>query len=413
MDHIQITDGHRVKCAPTDTAFYRDPYPSYEFIRGHSDRFWWQDYNHWCFAGWKDVSALLRDKRFGRQILHVATRQELGMPPPLAHSKNFDETEAYSLLAIEPPTHTRLRTLINRAFVSRQIEQMRPRIEQLTHELVDKIETKDQAELLSEFCTPIPLLIIADMLGVPREMSDQLLRWSHDLVAMYMYGRTYETEVQADKSAIEFSDYVKKLAAEKRKTGGDDLICHMLETEHKGQKISESELVSTVILLLNAGHEATVHQMGNAIKTILETDSINPKTLFDSEQSTAATVEESLRFDAPLHMFTRYALEDVELSDTIKLKKGDEIGLMLGAANRDPTRFANSDQFDPTRQDQGNVSFGAGIHFCIGAPLARLEMQSALKILFDRLPNLGLIAPANYRAVYHFHGLDQLKVSHN
>jgi unspecific monooxygenase len=189
----------------------------------------------------------------------------------------------------------------------------------------------------------------------------------------------------------------------------DDLISHLLEAEALGDKLTEDELVSTVILLLNAGHEATVHQTGNAIKSVLESG-LDPRVLFRDEAATAATVEESLRFDAPLHMFTHYALEDLEYKG-ISLQKGDTIGLMLGAANRDPVRFVDPDTFDPSRPNQANVSFGAGIHFCIGAPLARLEMQIALKALFERLPGLHLAEAPLYRDVYHFHGLDRLNVA--
>jgi unspecific monooxygenase len=168
-------------------------------------------------------------------------------------------------------------------------------------------------------------------------------------------------------------------------------------------------MLSTAILLLNAGHEATVHTTGNAVKAILESG-YDPRMLFADDTATAATVEEALRFDAPLHMFTRYALEDLDYNG-IALRKGDVIGLMLGAANRDPNRFTNPNTFDPLRTDGANVSFGAGIHFCIGAPLARLEMQIAMKILFERLPKLHLSAPPRYADVYHFHGLERLDVS--
>jgi cytochrome P450 len=184
----------------------------------------------------------------------------------------------------------------------------------------------------------------------------------------------------------------------------------MLMTEHQGQKLTEPELVSTAILLLNAGHEATVHQTGNAVKSILESG-LDPKALFANPEQTAASVEECLRFDAPLHMFTRYALSDIDLGDGINLRKGDEIGLLLAAANRDPSQFSRAGEFDPFRHDGANVSFGAGIHFCIGAPLARIELQEAMGVLFERLPKLRIAEPPRYGDVYHFHGLERLMVS--
>ena len=183
----------------------------------------------------------------------------------------------------------------------------------------------------------------------------------------------------------------------------------MITAEVDGQKLSDDEIMSTTILLLNAGHEATVHTTGNGVKAILESG-IDPKLLFAGEAQTAATVEECLRYDAPLHMFTRYALADIEL-DGRRFKLGDTIGLMLAAANRDPLRFADADRFDPFRSDGANVSFGAGIHFCIGAPLARIELQVALKVLFERLPRLRLAAAPQYRDTYHFHGLERLDVA--
>lgn len=397
-------------CNPRNPDFYQNPYTFYAALHETTSTFFSDDYGHWCFAGWNDVNALLRDKRFGRQILHIASREELGWPSPLPHTKDFDASEAHSLLALEPPEHTRLRTLVNRAFVSRQVEHLRPRIREMAIDLINKFDDSKPVELLHAFAAPIPVMIIAEMLGVPEEMAPQLLEWSHRMVAMYMYGRTTETEHDANAAARDFTDYVVKLADEKRKKPGTDLISHMITTEHRGQKLTEAELVSTTVLLLNAGHEATVHQAGNGIKSILESG-LDPKELFATRQQTEKTIEECLRFDAPLHMFTRYALSDIELEGGIELKKGDEIGLMLAAANRDPTQFIKPDTFNPNRTDQANVSFGAGIHFCIGAPLARIELQEALAVLFDRFPKLALAEAPKYANNYHFHGLEKLRVN--
>jgi unspecific monooxygenase len=176
-----------------------------------------------------------------------------------------------------------------------------------------------------------------------------------------------------------------------------------------GERLSEEEVISTTILLLNAGHEATVHTTGNGVKSILESG-LDPKALFAGEKQTEATVEECLRFDAPLHMFTRYALQDVTLENGLSFRQGEVIGLMLGAANRDPARFAQANTFDPFRTDGQNVSFGAGIHFCIGAPLARIELQVAMRTLFERLPRLRLAEAPQYKNIYHFHGLERLEV---
>jgi cytochrome P450 len=400
----------RASAQPRDLAFYRDPYAFYDAVHADSPAFFWDNYDHWCFAGFKDVSALLRDKRFGRQILHLMSREELGMPPPKAHTAAFDATEKYTLLNLEPPDHTRLRALVNRAFVSRNVEQLRPRIERLANELIDGFELEGHAELLRSFAVPIPAIVIAEMIGMPAEMAMQLVDWSNRMVAMYMYGVTYETELDANQASIEFIAYIRELIAARRANPREDLLMHMLTGEVNGEKLTDDEVISTTILLLNAGHEATVHTTGNAVKAIIESG-LEPSTLFASEKQTEATVEECLRFDAPLHMFTRYALQDVELEGGLSFRQGEVIGLMLGAANRDPARFADANRFDPFRTDGANVSFGAGIHFCIGAPLARIEMQVALKTLFDRLPGLRFSAPPQYKNIYHFHGLEKLEVT--
>jgi cytochrome P450 len=396
---------------PREPAFYQDPYAFYDAVHATAPTFFWENYGHWCFAGFGDVNALLRDKRFGRQILHLMTRAELGMPEPKPHTTAFDQTEKYSLLQLEPPAHTRLRTLVNRAFVSRNVEQLRPRIERLANELIDAFAGKGEVELLRAFAAPLPAIVIAEMMGLPAQMAPKLLDWSNRMVAMYMFGVTEAVEHDANRASLDFVDYLRGVIAERRAAPREDLLSHMLTADPiDGEKLSEDEVVSTTILLLNAGHEATVHTTGNAVKAILESG-IDPKLLFATEEQTAATVEECLRYDAPLHMFTRYALQDVTLEDGHSFRQGEVIGLMLGAANRDPTRFAHANRFDPFRSDGQNVSFGAGIHFCIGAPLARIELQVALKTLFDRLPTLRLSAPPEAKNVYHFHGLEQLEVA--
>jgi cytochrome P450 len=387
---------------PVDPGFYNDPYPAYHAIRKETPVFQWEHYGHWCFARHEDVNALLRDRRFGRQILHVATREELGWPDTPPHLKPFYDFESHSLLELEPPVHTRLRSLINRSFLSRQVERMRPAITSLANGLIDRFEAKGEAELLGDFATPIPVIVICDLLGVPTDMAQQLLAWSHDMVAMYMARRDRAVEDSAVKATVEFSDFMRGYINRRRKEPKDDLLSELIRAEEQGAKLTEDELVTTAILILNAGHEATVHAIGNGIKCLLEQ---GIRTGIDE-----ACVEETLRYDAPLHLFTRYALEDLEYAG-IRLRKGETVGLMLGAANRDPARFPEPDRFIPGRDPNPQVSFGAGIHFCIGAPLARLEMQIALPLLFQRLPKLALAETPRYRNAYHFHGLENLKVT--
>ena len=400
---MQIDSNTRsVQLDPREAQFYSNPYPTYERIREAVPVFKWEQYGHWCFARHDDVNNLLRDRRFGRQILHVATREELGMAEPQAHLKAFTDHEQHSLLELEPPVHTRLRGLINRAFLARHIERLRPIIVSLSNHLIDGFEAKGEVDLLAAYATPIPVIVICELLGAPTDMADQFLKWSHDHVAMYMARRDRAIEDQAVKSVVEFSLYMRKLIAEKRKSPRDDLLSQLAVANSDGQKLSEDELVTTAILILNAGHEATVHAIGNGVAAMLERGISGPVT--------PALIEEILRFDAPLHMFTRYALEDLEFAG-VKFKKGEVVGLMLGAANHDPARFDAPELFNPTRDVNPHVSFGAGIHFCIGAPLARLEMLIAFETLYSRLPKLKLLDTPRYKDVYHFHGLEELRVN--
>jgi cytochrome P450 len=230
------------------------------------------------------------------------------------------------------------------------------------------------------------------------------------MVKMYMFGVDGAVEAEADRAAAEFVSYLTGVIAERRSDPRPDLLTHMLDAEIDGQRLTEAEVIATTILLLNAGHEATVHTTGNAVATILR-NGCDPAELFAGDEQADATVEECLRFDAPLHLFTRYALGDVEFDSGLRLRRGEQIGLMLGAANRDPRRFDRPDDFDPFRTDGGNVSFGAGIHFCIGAPLARLELATSLRLLFERLPGLRLATEPQYRDIFHFHGLDAVSVT--
>ncbi len=398
----------RVSLSPRDPDFTEDPYRAYGVIRAEVPAFFWEDYGFWCFARHADVSALLRDRRFGRQILHVMNREELGWPEPSPQLAPFDALERSSLLELEPPDHTRLRNLVNRAFVSRQIERLAPQIAALAHERIDSFSGSGPIDLIGEFAAPIPVAVIAHLLGVPRAMAPQLLDWSHRMVAMYQFGVTSAVESSAAEAAGAFADFIRGYARARRADLRDDLISQLLIAESGEGRLSEDELVSTAILLLNAGHEATVNAIGNGVKALLE-HGVDYGRAFATRESATATVEELLRFDPPLHLFTRYALEDVEFA-SVRLRKGQKVGLLLGAANRDAERFAEADAFEPGRAPNPHVSFGAGIHFCVGAPLARLELATALPILFARLPGLRLASPPRARDAYHFRGFEALRV---
>ena len=413
MTHLPFltidTATRHVKLDGRDPAFYSDPNRVYAALHAACPTFYWEEQKQWFFTGYDHVNGLLRDRRFGRQILHIATREELGMPEPCPHTRHFDAAEAHSLLELEPPEHTRLRTLVNRAFVSRHVEKMKPEIEALANGLIDRFEKDGQTELLSTFADIIPVTMIARMIGIPEEMGPQLLKWSHDYVGMYMFKRSRADEEAADRSAREFADYVRGMIAERRANPRDDLLTHMIHTEHKGQFLTEDELISTTIVLLNAGHEATVHQIGNSVRIILESG-LSTTEMFRDEAATERTVEETLRICAPVHIFQRYCLEPAEI-DGVSFKRGDKVSLILAAANLDPLKFSDPLTFRPERNEAPNLSFGAGIHFCIGAPLARLELNIVLPLLFRRLPGLKLAAQPKVKDVYHFHGLERLDLT--
>ena len=388
----------RVRLSPGDPAFVQDPYRAYAAIRAACPVFFWEDYRHWCCAEAATVDALFRDRRLGREAP--------GEPAPVPdHVRPFHDLDRLSMLEREPPAHTRLRRLVNRAFVSRAIARLRPRVGALASALLDALPAQGTVDLLAGFAEPIPVSIIAELLGVPATDGGRLLDWSHRMVAMYRPNRSRADEDAAVAATRSFSAYLGAALAERRARPRDDLLS-VLATA--GDEISEAEAVANAVLLLNAGHEATVHAIGNAVAAILDSG-LDPAALFGTPEATAATVEEALRFDPPLHLFTRFVLEPVSVGG-IDLAAGDRIGLLIGAANRDPARWPDPDRFDPARAPAAHVAFGGGLHFCLGAPLARLELEVALPLLFARHPGLRLAETPRFADRYHFRGLERLSV---
>jgi len=334
----------------------------------------------------------LRDRRFGR-----APIAPIHVPP---HLKPFYAVEAHSMLELEPPDHTRLRGAVLRAFTNRRIKALRPEIEALCDELIDAFPN-EPFDLLETYGRPLPARIIARFLGVPEGDWQRLVDWSKRMVAMYQSNRTREQEDVAAAAAQSFSEYIKIQIEAKRATPDDSLISTLL-TAHTAEKLSEHEVISTCILLLNAGHEATVHTFGNTVKTLLD--------LGVSPQIGETFINEILRFDPPLHLFERIAYETVEIAGHT-FNPGDRVALLLASGNRDANAFKNPNSFHPDRSDAQPLSFGAGIHFCIGAPLARLELEISLNRLWERKPNLKLLGTPQYADIYHFHGLESLRVT--
>ncbi|ALN73811.1 cytochrome P450 [Aureimonas sp. AU20] len=405
--HIE-EDGRAFRLDPRDPHFFANPYPTYVALHRTAPLAFWHEAGCLAVVSHPLVERVLKSRDFGR----VLSEDGSGRAPAREiadHLRHFQEVEAHSLLDLEAPAHTRLRTLLTRAFVSRRVEALAPTITTIAHELIDRFDPSGPVELVSAFAEPLPVAVIAGLIGVPREDAGHLLRWSHAMVAMYQMGRTPEVELAADAAAREFRDYLVALIAEKRRKTGDDLVSALAEAETDKGKLSDAELVSLVVLLLNAGHEATVHQIGNALAAFARSG-VPLAPLAENEPLLERTVEEALRFDTPLHLFRRFALRDVELGKTT-LKRGEEVALLLAAANHDPTVFPEPDRFDPSRPRIPHVSFGAGVHFCIGAPLARLELKLAFRSLAERYPDLQPIAPPRFRDSYHFRGVERLDVT--
>lgn len=383
---------------PTDPEFVQNPYAFYRAARADGDLHFWGDYKMPAAFSHEAVQSILRDRRFGREV-----PPEQAQPGP-AHLAPWLAIEATSLLDAEPPRHTRLRALVLRAFTSRATSALTPDIETLCHHLIDQFPD-GPFDLLDAYCTQVPVITICRLLGVPEEMAPELLKWSHAMVAMYQASRTRKTEDAAARASGEFADFLRGYIDERRDDPRDDLITRLIAAEEEGEKLTTEELIGTCILLLNAGHEATVHALSNGVKTLLETDSAD--LLFSDALD--ETIEEILRYDPPLHMFTRYAYEDMQLYGH-SFRRGDQVALLLGSANRDPTIWSDPERFDPSRHIQTNTSFGGGLHFCVGAPLARLEMRIALPILFQRCPDLFVSERPEYANSYHFHGLTSLMI---
>lgn len=394
---------------PHSPAFKRDPYPTYARLRDESPLYYDDQAGMWFASRYADVAALLRDRRLGRTMDHVLSREQRGLPPKNPRYAPFSKLSEHSMFDKEPPDHTRLRSLVHKAFTPRRIEELRGQIQRIADELIDAAHERGAMDLLEDFAVPLPVTVIAELLGIPQADRHRLRPWSNAIVALYELNHT---EAQADRAiaaAQEFSDYLRELARERAKRPHDDLISALATVEEAGDTLTEDELISTCVLLLNAGHEATVNVMGNGMWALFR----HPDQLAllrDHPLELAKTaVEEMMRYDTPLQLFRRWVLEDMDFRG-VTFRQGQEIALLFGAANRDPAQFPHADQLDIARQDNAHLSFSLGIHFCLGAPLARLELQTALATLMRRLPGLHLDYTPEYRDSYVIRGLKDLVV---
>ena len=393
---------------PYEPEFIADPYRTFDEMRSVEPISYQEAFGRLFFTRHRDVSVLLRDRRFGRDALHVMSEEELHHPSPILREypvwTRFNRELGF--IDLEPPDHRRLRGLLSRAFTPRRVEGLRPRIRQLADDLVAQAVAKGAIDGIAELATPIPLTVISEMLGVPEGERDQLLGWSRSIVRLYELEPEPGHGEAAEQATIEFVDYMRGLVTERRTDPGDDLMTALIDAEEEGDRLTEDELIATCILLLNAGHEATVHALGNGIQALIRfPDQFDALKGRPDLLPTAA--EELLRFDTPLQMFERWVLEDTEWEGH-RLEHGAKVALLMGAANRDPERFRDPNRVDITREDNPHVSYGAGIHHCLGAPLARIELQETYRALAARAAEIGLDGEAPRHDSFIFRGVTSL-----
>jgi cytochrome P450 len=354
----------------------------------------------WFLTRHADVTELLRDDRFSAD----RTRSERYVPPPPGRRR-----EARSMLVVDPPDHTRLRNLVNKAFTPRMIERLRPRIEAITAELLDGLAAESQADLIGRFAYPLPVIVIAEMLGVPAEDRARFQEWS----AVVVRGLDPFVDSETQDAVLDARDalaaYLRGVIAERRRDPADDLITAMIAARDAGDFLGEAELVAMCNLLLVAGHETTVNLIGGGTLALLR----HPDQLerLRREPTLARTaVEELLRYSPPVQWTGRVATAEVELGGR-RVAAGQSVVAILAAANRDPEAFADPDRLDVGRDPNHHVSFGRGIHFCLGAPLARLEAQIALPMLLRRFPELHPAGDPEPRPTWNLRGYAHLPVA--
>ncbi|MEV0145516.1 MULTISPECIES: cytochrome P450 [unclassified Nonomuraea] len=387
---------------PRNPDFVAHPYGVYDELRRTDPVSYYEPTDQWLISRHTDVNALLRDRRLGRTYLHVATHEEFGRTPEPDFQEPFWRVSRNGMLEVEPPLHTRLRRLVSKAFTPRMVESLRPRVRAVAGGLVDAFVEKGGGDLIAEVAEPLPVTVIAEMLGIPESDRHLLRPWSADMCGMYELNPTPEAQHAAVRAAEEFEGYLKALARERAADPGDDLISALAGID----ELTEDELAGTCVLLLNAGHEATVNGTGNGWWSLFR----HPDQLarLRADRSLLPTaVEELLRYDTPLQLFERWVLEDIEVHGT-RIPRGSEVALLFGSANRDPDVFDDPDRLDLGRADNPHISFGAGIHFCLGAPLARIEMVESFGALLDRTTELELISEPSWKPGYVIRGLRSL-----
>jgi len=393
---------------PWDPAFLADPYPAYAELRARGRVHWFEPTNQWLVPHHADVSALLRDRRLGRTYQHRFTHEDFGRTAPPPEHEPFHVLNDHGMLDLEPPDHTRIRRLVSKAFTPRTVEQLKPYVQGLAGELVSELVEAGGGDLLTDVAEPLPVAVIAEMLGIPESDRAQLRPWSADICGMYELNPSEETATKAVRASAEFSEYLLELIAARRKEPGDDLISGLIEAHDEGDRLTEQEMISTAVLLLNAGHEATVNATVNGWWALFR----NPDQLaaLRADHSLIpSAIEELMRYDTPLQLFERWVLDEIEIDGTT-IPRGAEIAMLFGSANHDAAVFENPAGLDLTRKENPHISFSAGIHYCIGAPLARIELAASMTALLEQAPTLRLAAEPERKPNFVIRGLEGLRV---
>ncbi|MFF1418668.1 cytochrome P450 [Streptomyces sp. NPDC058280] len=393
---------------PRSPAFLADPYPAYAELRAGGRVHYYEPSDQWLVPHHADVAALLRDRRLGRSYGHRFTHEEFGKTAPPPGHEPFHELNDQGMLELEPPDHPRIRRLVSKAFTPRTVEQLEPYVRRLAAELVRRLVEQGGGDLLTAVAEPLPVAVIAEMLGVPETDRPLLRPWSAAICGMYELNPSEETARRAVTASLEFSAYLRELIAVRREKPGEDLVSGLIAAHDDGEKLTEAEMVATCALLLNAGHEATVNATVNGWHALFR----HPGQLAALRADRAllpTAVEELMRYDTPLQLFERWVLDAIEIGGTT-LPRGAEVALLFGSANHDPAAFTAPATLDLSRRDNPHISFSAGIHYCIGAPLARIELAASMTALLDLAPGLRPAAEPRRKPNFVIRGLEGLPV---
>src|SRR6266516_1816412 len=395
---------------PGSAELLLDPYPELNRVRESARVFYDAGRERWFVTRHDDVRNCLRDKRLGRNFRHVLSSEEIGVPPLDPRWQAFWDSERWSLLWLEPPDHTRLRKLVAAAFTPRSVEALREPAHALARELLEPLAEAGEMELLYDYAQPYSIAVICRMLGVPLDRHRDLLDWSHHMVKMYEFDVPDDAAEAANHAAGEFRDYVRALIEERRAHPRDDLVSALVSARVDGARLSDDEIVSTVIVLLNAGHEASVNTLGNGMLALARHEE-QWRRVVGGDVPAAAAGEEMIRFDPPLQLFERWVLTDSFAVADAAIPRGAKIAMLFGAANRDPRVFERPDTFDVGRENAAqHIGFGGGIHVCIGAPLARIELEASVDALRRYWPEFELVEEPRRTGAFVIWGLQALRL---